>query len=172
MLPSKGIVDFLEVCASILRDNYDFSVAIAGGWTTKYTESEYKSWLETNPDIKHKFTHIGQVDQAQKIKFLSNADIFFYPTRNDAFPLVLLEAMENGAAVVASDVGAIMSIVSDSTLILPFEDRKLFAKAIKNLLSDPALLRKKKEDLRARYYKEFSRSKFEADLLNILGLSK
>lgn len=170
MLPSKGVVDFLEICASTLRDGYDFSVIIAGSWTLKYTESDYQSWLEKNSDIKERFIHFGAIDQEGKVAFFEQADIFLYPTKNDAFPLVLLEAMASRTAVIASNVGAIRNIISDDDLIFNPGDRPSPINTLKALLSTPKLLEEKQNTLRSRYYQNFSEDNFEKNLFRILGI--
>lgn len=169
MLPAKGIGDFLEICAVCLRSGLDFHVTTAGAWTDKYQQRDYDLWLEGQSDIKHRFNHVGFVDQKDKLKLLESADIFVYPTKNDAFPLVILEAMASGTAVIASDVGAIPNIISDGDLICGRNDINQFCSKLAQLLSNPKLLLEKQVNLRERYFSMFSLEKFSSNLRSILN---
>lgn len=168
MLPAKGINTFLDSCAFELRAGYDFSVLIAGGWTAKYERTQYMKWLNDNPDISSRFTHSGSVNEKQKFIFFKQIDIFFYPTKNDAFPLVLLEAMASGSAILTTNIGAIRNIISDADLVCSSTDE--ISKKLRKLLDEPGTLKEKKSALRHRYYAEYSRAQFEQNLLAILGV--
>jgi glycosyltransferase involved in cell wall biosynthesis len=75
---------------------------------------------------------------------LSSADIFVLPSRSDARPRSIIEAMSLGLPVVATDVGGIPSLVlHDQTgLLVPAEDAGALGAAIAQLIQAP--------DLRAR----------------------
>ena len=169
MLPAKGIKEFLEVCASSLRGGRKFSVSIAGDWTQKYTSEDYASWLRCNPDVAQSFRHVGSVGLREKIEFLSGSDIFIYPSHNDAFPLVLLEAMISGVAIVPSDVGEIRGIVGEETPVYNPASLVDFRKRLEFLLDHPKSLFKEKNRLMDRYYSLFSERSFKDNLLNIFG---
>lgn len=168
MLPAKGVVDFLEICADSLRAGYKFKVIIAGGWTSKYQQENYIEWLQDNDDISSMFNHCGNVDHKEKLEFFSRADIFLYPTKNDAFPLVILEAMASGVITIASNVGAIKNIIGDDSLVCDPNDTDEFRSTLEKFILDDSLRSVKKEELKRRYKENFSKSKFEEGLLSIL----
>ena len=72
---------------------------------------------------------------------LSTADIFVLPSRADARPRSIIEAMSLGIPVVASDVGGIPSLVlHDQTgLLVPAADADALATALTRLIRSPAL---------------------------------
>jgi len=71
--------------------------------------------------------------------YLAALDVFVLPSRNEGFPLVVLEALLAGAAVVATDVGSVAEAVRDGEtgVLVPPEDPAALAAAIEALLGDP-----------------------------------
>jgi len=96
LIREKGIVDAIN-SHQILRRNINIELHIIGAFIGKESKEVLK--LLELPDI---FYH-GPLYGENKIKVLASCDIFifpsFYPT--EAFPLVLLEAMACGLAVIA-----------------------------------------------------------------------
>lgn len=66
------------------------------------------------------------------------ADVLALPTRADAVPWVVLEAMAAGLPVVASDVGAIGELLGDSGELVQPDDPEQLAAALRRL-TDPEL---------------------------------
>jgi glycosyltransferase involved in cell wall biosynthesis len=65
------------------------------------------------------------------------ADVLALPTRADAVPWAVLEAMAAGLPVVASDVGAVGELLGGTGELVPPEDADALAAALRRLL-DPA----------------------------------
>lgn len=67
-------------------------------------------------------------------------DVVAHPSRYDLFPFTVLEAMQLGRAVVATEVGGIPEMVEDGAdgVLVPPEDEAALAAAISDLLDDPA----------------------------------
>jgi len=76
--------------------------------------------------------------QAEPRAFLHALDVFCLPSRSEAFPLAILEAMLAEIPVVASDVGSVEEAVSENTgLLVQPEDPRALASAIRRLLESP-----------------------------------
>jgi glycosyltransferase involved in cell wall biosynthesis len=71
-------------------------------------------------------------------QLFSEADLFVLPTLGDIHPIVLVEAMASGLAVVATDVGAIREVVEDGVtgLLVPPHDARALGQAVISLLAD------------------------------------
>lgn len=72
---------------------------------------------------------------------LANADIFVLPSRSEAFPNALLEAMAAGLPVVASGVGGVLELVEDGRtglVVVPGEP-ELLADALCLVMQTPGL---------------------------------
>jgi glycosyltransferase involved in cell wall biosynthesis len=72
---------------------------------------------------------------------LDASDIFVLPSRSEAFPNALLEAMGAGLPVVASAVGGILEMVDDGRtgLLAPAGDARALANRILTLMGSPNL---------------------------------
>lgn len=72
---------------------------------------------------------------------LAAADIFALPSRWEGLPMVLLEAMGAGLAVVATSVEGVEDVIQDGEngLLVPSEDALALSGALLRLLDEPAL---------------------------------
>jgi glycosyltransferase involved in cell wall biosynthesis len=70
--------------------------------------------------------------------FLRELDVFCLPSRREALPLALLEAMASGLPCVATDVGDVRTEVADAALVVPPDDVRALTEALDALLRDPA----------------------------------
>jgi glycosyltransferase involved in cell wall biosynthesis len=70
---------------------------------------------------------------------LAAADVFVLPSRSEAFPNCLLEAMASGLPVVASAVGGMLDLVDSghTGLLVPPSDPHALAAALDSLAADP-----------------------------------
>ncbi len=102
-------------------------------------------------------------------QLLAAADVFVLPSRHEAMPLVLLEAMDAGLPVVATRVIGSEEIVVDGEtgLLVPPRDARSLAEAIGRLLADPALRARFAEAGRRRYLERFTSVRMAADTLAV-----
>ncbi len=84
----------------------------------------------------------GFVDFATKVHLYRDAAaVAFSSQHGEGFPGVLLEAMAAGKAIIASDILATRAIVTqDNALFVPPADAAAWARAITDLLNEPARL--------------------------------
>jgi len=83
----------------------------------------------------------GPLYHDEKTAQLQNADIFVLPTRNEAFPLVILEAMQFGLPVISTREGGIpeMVINGETGLLVDPQDTNELAEKIAALLDNADL---------------------------------
>ena len=104
--PTKGIDILLKALAGVERP---LEVKIVGSELS--THQNYAQMLyecARTLGVKSLWTHIeflGWQDPAAVRELLANCDAFVLPSRSEACPLVLLEALAMGCLCVASDVG-------------------------------------------------------------------
>lgn len=77
----------------------------------KLKESLEKTVKDLN--IEHKVKFLGYKEHKEVIDLLKISDIIVIPSRNDAFPLIALEAIALGIPVIASAVGGLVEIIKD-----------------------------------------------------------
>ncbi|HSL56896.1 MAG TPA: glycosyltransferase family 4 protein [Acidimicrobiales bacterium] len=80
--------------------------------------------------------HLGIVDRTEVPHLLDRARLGVLPSRHEAMPVFLLEAMAAGRPVVSTDVAAIPTIVGDAGIIVPVGDPIALADALSHLLGD------------------------------------
>lgn len=133
----KGI-DILIKALSIVKTTYpDIKLYIAGtgGQKNKINSLAKKMNLTENVIL------LGNVFGLEKKSLIASIDLFILPSRYDACPIVLLEAMASSKPVIASNVGGIPYIVKNGETGLLFEtgDVKELAEKIVKLLDDKDL---------------------------------
>jgi glycogen(starch) synthase len=68
---------------------------------------------------------------------LADADVLALPSRYEELGSVLLEGMQAGVPIVASNVGGIPDALGDAGVLVPPEDPAALARALDDLLADP-----------------------------------
>jgi glycosyltransferase involved in cell wall biosynthesis len=74
---------------------------------------------------------------AERIALLDAADLYVHPSRVDATPLAVLEAMARARPVVASALPGTVEVLDGAGLLFPPGDAQALAEAILSLLCDP-----------------------------------
>ncbi len=82
----------------------------------------------------------GVAPHSAVIDALAESCLAVLPSRAEAMPMFVLEAMAAGVPVVATPVGAIQATVGDAGVIVPADDPVSLAAAIIDLLGDPTRL--------------------------------
>lgn len=92
---------------------------------------------------------------------LQSFDVLAVTSREDPFPLVVLEAMALGTPVVAFDVGGLREQVGDAGVLVPAGDVDAFVGALRTLLADDAARGALAVAAVARVHDEFSIRTFD-----------
>ena len=87
---------------------------------------------------------LGFVPHEEVQRLLARAAVVVLPSHREGLPMVLLEAMAHGRAVVATPVGGVPSLVEDGRtgLLVPPGDAEAVRAAMERLLGDPDLRRR------------------------------
>ena len=76
--------------------------------------------------------------EAEPRRLFAQADVFALPSRVEALPLVLVEAVSAGLPAVATDVGDVREALEGVVELVPAEDAEQLAAALRRLLGDAA----------------------------------
>ena len=106
----KGICELLKALCSL---KMNFHLNVCG--------------LQTDPrivnivtDLKNKLgdkvTFCGYIDGIEKEKIFKNSDILILPSYHEGLPLVIMEALGAGCAIISTKVGGIPEILSDNNV--------------------------------------------------------
>jgi glycosyltransferase involved in cell wall biosynthesis len=107
--------------------------------------------------------------------YLRALDVLVSPSRFEALPLAVLEAMRAGLPVVASDVGSVSEAVAhgETGLLVPPDDPAALAEALRTMHRDPARRRRMGERGRTvasvRFTPQATARAFEALYAEVLG---
>jgi len=98
-----------------------------------------------NPMVRHpQIEIVGRASRDAVNAHLARASVFCLPTRIEPFGIAVVEAFFHNLPVVVSNIGAMPDLVRDgqSGHLVPPDDPKALAKALIDLLSDPAKCRR------------------------------
>jgi glycosyltransferase involved in cell wall biosynthesis len=139
----KGLPLLLSVWKEIRCEFADASLLLVGigGLDIHNCEAQLKAYVEEN-DLQQCVFFTGSVHNVPD--YLRASDVFVLPTKEDAFPGALLEAMACRLPVITTPVGAIKTVIKDGEnglLVQPGSFEQL-RQALAALLTDGGLAKK------------------------------
>jgi glycosyltransferase involved in cell wall biosynthesis len=153
----KGVGGLLQALARTDLDRAKVEVILAGNGDLERYQRE-ASALGVIDWIRFE----GWCDQEKVSQLLATADVLVLPSRDEVLPLVILEALAYGVAVVTTPIGETPMVLDDGVNVrfVPVGDVDALAQALASVLVD--------EDLRARlgrngrqlYEQQFSMQRF------------
>jgi glycosyltransferase involved in cell wall biosynthesis len=152
----KGLPGLLRAWERLAPDFPDSRLVLVGGGGNDMAncEGELRAFCRDRKlDGRVLFT--GDVPNVAP--WLQAADVFAFPTQNEAFGISLIEAMACALPVVSTDVGGVKDIVEDglNSLVFKSGDEPGLEAALRRALGDPLLSRKlgqgALETVKARY---------------------
>lgn len=138
MRPIKGLEYLVRALPVVLKKhNVHLLMACKGEY-----ETHIKDLIEKF-NLSKRITFLGFVSGDEKLALLKACDIFCIPSVFESFGIVILEAMQYGKPVVASEAGGIPEIIENGKngLLVPPKEFKRLANAICLLLDDENLRR-------------------------------
>jgi len=159
--PEKGHDVLMDAAVEILRRFPDAHIECVGG-------GPQLEPLIARADARgmlHAITFLGQRDDVPAR--LADADVFVLPSRSEAFPNALLEAMAAGLPIVASGVGGILEVIENERtgLLVPPGEPQPLADRVCRLMADPVLASRlgaaARDEARARFSFDRMVSAFE-----------
>jgi glycosyltransferase involved in cell wall biosynthesis len=170
LIASKGYPVFLEALQLLAEERGPAVEAVLCGTVliSEYndfpSEAAARVWIEErvariNRSARISVRWIKGAVGAEKERLFAESHIFVLPTTYpvEAQPLVLLEAMATGCAIVSSAVGEIATILSErEATLLPSVDAVAVASAMRDLIDSPERRLELAEAARRRFETEFS----------------
>ncbi|MBU0965469.1 MAG: glycosyltransferase family 4 protein [Proteobacteria bacterium] len=169
LVRSKGILVFLDSLCILRERNVAFRANIVGNDGSINREELNKLIKEFT--LEDTVYVPGPKYGVDKYNVLNTSDIFCLPTLNDAFPLVLLEAMQCGKPVVSTFEGAVPDIVDNGKtgLLVHQQNPEELADALQTLISDEKLRRKMGEEGRKKFKSLYTVERFEENMCNVFS---
>jgi glycosyltransferase involved in cell wall biosynthesis len=152
--PDKGYIDLLEAGRRLLEGGASLTLTFVGGVSDPAAHGEALRRLGPVPE-GIRFT--GALDAAARDVMLRSSDVLVLPSRDEAHPLVVLEAMSAGLPVIATRHSTLPETVLEGETGLLVEPRRpdQIADALEKL-QDRALQRRLGAAGRARYLEEYT----------------
>lgn len=171
LLRSKGVYDLLDACARLREEGVVFACSIVGGETAEMDAAALDSAIAQR-GLQQVVTYQGVCYGREKHAAYSEADLLVFPSHDECFPLVLLEAMQHGLPCVATDVGGVSDMVvqGQTGLLVDPQDTVALAKAVGQLLADEPLRHAMGLASRTHFDRHFTLCHFEQRITEILQL--
>lgn len=160
----KGVTDLLNAMALPGLGVSNIELVFAGGGDVQgYTAKATALGLEK------RVRFAGWSTQEEVARLMAQADVLVLPSYDEGLPLVILEAMANGVAVVCSPVGEIPSLLSHdvSACFVQPGDVKGLAATLQRVLEQPELMNLLERNGRALYLDKFSMPQFFSSIARI-----
>ena len=153
----KGVTDLLKALSSPGFEKFPFELVLAGDGDIAGYQAKARAL-----GLEKKVRFAGWVGQSEVADLMAQADILVLPSYDEGLPLVILEALGNGVAVVCTPVGEIPSVLQHGTTACLVEpgDVKGLAASLQNLLSKPDLIKALEINGKGLYGRKFSLSQF------------
>lgn len=161
---AKGVSDLLAALARPGFDTARLEVTLAGGGDI----AGYRAQAQAL-GVERVVRFEGWCDQAKVARLMAASDVLVLPSHDEVLPLVILEALAHGVAVVCTPIGEIPSVLADGVnayFVMPGDVNGL-ASALQDLLRRPELLEALGRNGRALYERQFSLARFCANVARI-----
>ena len=133
MFPRKGVQHFIEAIAG-LGDDWEFVIAGDGPHRGQLEEQA------SSVGARVRFT--GFLDRAALRSLYESSQILVFPSIQENFPMVLLEAMDAGCAIVTTNAEGCAEVVGDAGLVVPKGESQGIRAALERLMHDPGLVQR------------------------------
>jgi glycosyltransferase involved in cell wall biosynthesis len=163
--PEKGF----DVAIRALSDVPGATFVLVGDGS----ERERLEALARETGVAERVEFAGWSEEARR--YLPGFDVFVLPSRQEGFPLAVVEAMLAGVPVVAADVGSVSEAVveAETGFLVARDDPAALADRLRHLISDPQLAQKLgrsgRERAQANFTAEAMARSFEQLYREILG---
>jgi glycosyltransferase involved in cell wall biosynthesis len=139
LIPRKGVRHLIRALAAMRPTRRPVSLTIVGSGPE---EAELRALVQSSGVRGVRF--VGFVDQDGLPACYAAADVFVFPTLDDPFGIVLLEAAASGLALIASEhAGATLDLIQDgeSGFVFDPHNEHALAEIIAKLADSPKLVR-------------------------------
>ncbi len=152
-IKTKGIEELFRAW-NLLKNVDGWQLKIIGPYDKKYIKSILGE-LSTK-DI----TIVGELKHEEAMRVLNESSVFVLPSYTEGFPMSVLEAMACGKAIIATDVGAIKSMLQNECgIVIEPQNVGSLANAIDTVIGDASLMNKLGENAKKRVFHYYSEDK-------------
>ena len=171
LMVDKGVLVLLDALRILREIGRQFVCDFVGGETKGFDAARFNREVEAR-GLDAVVSYHGKQYGEAKEAYWQNAAVFVFPSFNECFPLVLLEAMQHKVPVISTDEGGIPDIVEDGVTgrICLKGDAADLASKLDILISRPDLRRQYAEAGYEKYRSTFTVDIWEGRMAEILSL--
>lgn len=163
----KGFDIILKIWSKLQNEYPDWTLDIAGSSDNKEAYSIIERMIE-QLNLKGRINLLGQVNDMKSL--YAQSSIFALPSRMEGFPMVLMEAMSQGCACIAFEVGGASNEMMDfsSGLLIKDGDVPAFQDGLVTLLSSTERINYYSKNA-IEYVSRFSEESFLNEWINLIN---
>ncbi len=134
----KGILELLTALNNL--EDIDFHLDLCGKLTDKSIEDKVKDLCEK---LGEKVALCGYVSGRRKTELFDRADVLILPSYHEGMPLVILEGLSRGCALISTKVGTTSEVLNESNVMwVEVKNHHDIEIAIRRLYESPIILEK------------------------------
>jgi len=135
--PTKGIESLLQAWRGVIERDPTATLTIVGGGDATYLARLQR--IRQDFGIAASVRFLGRVDDEMKERLLRSHRVFAFPSREEGFGIVLVEAMAAALPCVTFDLPIFRELFPYGRLGVAIDDDTAFGEAIVKLLTDESL---------------------------------
>lgn len=168
MMEAKGVWTLLDSLRILKEREVEFRCDFVGAWKD-VSEERFNDYLSAN-GLSGNVRALGGKFGEEKKLFLRETEVLAFPSKNEAFGLVLLEAMQQSCACIGTDEGGIPDIIDDGEtgFIVPKADPVALADALQKLAEDRNLCAGMGRKGQEKFKERFTLEVFERNIVSCL----
>ena len=169
LIVSKGVIVLLDALKILKDKGYSFVCDFVGGETKEIDGNRFAEEINKR-GLNQLVIYHGKMYGQEKEQMFNQADVFVFPTNEDCFPLVLLEAMSYHLPIITTNEGAIPDEVIDGEngLIGEQKNPRSVADCIEKLLCDKKMRKEMGKNGYQKLIEHFTIDVYESNIRNIL----
>ncbi len=135
LYPNKGVDILIQAAAKLSPDILEkiTMIAIIG----EGPQREKLEKMVTLQGLSKVIKFCGAQKSAARL--LKAFDIFVLPSRKEGMPFAILEAMQAGLPIIATDVGGVAETLGQSAIVVSSESPESIEKGLRGIIIDPIL---------------------------------
>ncbi len=161
--PLKGLDYLLKAMALLIPEQPALELLVLGKLKE---DGETRKLIEKLKIGKH-LKFVSGIETEELVRLYAQATLVVVPSIYEGFGLPAGEAMACGVPVISTDGGALPEVVGNCGLIVPTRDETAIARAIDDLLGDPAKREQLGRKARARIVSLFSWQVAAKDMVDL-----
>jgi glycosyltransferase involved in cell wall biosynthesis len=132
--PNKGVKDLIEIMKYVVKQRPSTRFAVIGGGLRKNV-SWFNEQVERN-ELSKNIVATGRIDNASVIALLKGCKVLAFPSREESFGIVIVEALACSCVPIVWDLPIFVKLFPDGARMIRSFDHESFAEELVTLCDD------------------------------------